>query len=134
MKNLDTPITASRVDKVGVVCSTLCVIHCAFCSLAPSMLSVLGMGVFVGLTAEWGFTAAAVLLALQALRISWKHHRNLYLIALFITGSSGLCLGRLVEELDNDRAGFALSIGSGLILIAAHVAGRVLSRRRVIHA
>ena len=43
------------IDRIGVVASTLCALHCALCALLPAILGALGLGVLLDQRAEWIF-------------------------------------------------------------------------------
>ncbi|MEM9072777.1 MAG: MerC domain-containing protein [Myxococcota bacterium] len=111
----------SAVDKLGVVASTACAVHCATSALVPTVLGALGLGALLGHEAEWGFTVVAILLAAAALWQGWRAHRSVPLALTFGAGIAGLLLSRGVEEAGIHGAGPIIGILAGAALVVGHV-------------
>ena len=86
-----------RVDKAGVVASTLCAIHCALCALLPKFLGALGVGFLLGQGAELVFTLVAIGFAMLALVVGWKSHGTKGILILMCAGILGLTASRVIE-------------------------------------
>ena len=85
-----------RVDRVGVVASTLCAIHCALCALLPSIFGALGIGFLLGQGAELVFTLVAIGFAMMALAVGWKSHGTKGILILMCR-HLGLTASRVIE-------------------------------------
>ena len=130
MTEVSTPPPRSDVDRVGVVSSTVCAVHCASTAVAPSLIAALGLSVLVGPAFEWGFTLLAIVLATSALVIGWRRHQTLSVALVLGAGIVGLLLGRLLEAMDFHGVGTVLSIVAGLALIVGHLSGIRATRAR----
>ncbi len=62
------------VDRLGVVASTACAIHCPSVAVLPTALSAAGLSALLGHEAEWGFTIVAACLAASAMVVGWRRH------------------------------------------------------------
>ena len=115
------PQDRSGIDRLGVIASTTCAIHCAFTALLPGVLVALGLGVVIGHEAEWAFTITALLFACGALAISWRRHRSPVVGVMFGVGIAGLLIARFVEEAGVTGLGTGLAVLGGLALVIGHV-------------
>lgn len=110
----------NRIDRAGIVASSLCALHCALSALLPGLFSALGLAALLGHEAEWAFTIVAMVCALGALALGWRRHRSPAIAAVLVLGAGGLLAGRLVEEAGGP--GGWIAIGAGLVLVAGHIA------------
>jgi MerC mercury resistance protein len=108
---------ASDPDRVGIVASTLCAVHCVGTAL---LVGVSGVGaLFADERVEVAFCVCAVSVALGALVRGWRRHRSWMPGSV---GSSGIVLlltarcARLESSVE-----VALSVAGGALLTAAHV-------------
>jgi hypothetical protein len=108
---------ASDPDRVGIVASTLCAVHCVGTAL---LVGVSGVGaLFADERVEVAFCVCAVSVALGALVRGWRRHRSWTPGSV---GSSGIVLlltarcARLESSVE-----VALSVAGGALLTAAHV-------------
>jgi hypothetical protein len=110
------------LDRLGTVASSVCALHCALCAIAPSLLTVLGLGALVSHSAEWGFTIIASALAVAAAIKggcacgSWKAP------TLLFAGVIILVMSRFMEEAGLESSGVFVSLLGGSILVAGHLA------------
>ncbi len=86
------------LDRLGMIGSSLCALHCLACAFLPGLLGILGLGALLGSGAEWGFTAFTILIASLALWVGFRRHRSLKVATLFLVGIAGLLLSRAIEE------------------------------------
>ncbi len=85
------------VDRLGMIASSLCAVHCAVCALLPAALGALGLGALLGHEAEWVFTLIAIGFAAGALALGWRRHRSLRVAGLLLVGMIGLLASRGIE-------------------------------------
>lgn len=87
----------SKIDRIGVIASSLCAVHCLLCALAPAAFAALGLGVLLGHEAEWAFVAVTILIASGALALGWRRHRSRRVVALMLLGFVALLGSRGLE-------------------------------------
>ena len=128
-----------QVDRVGVIVSSLCALHCVAGAWLPAAVGALGVGALFGHWAEWGFTLAACLFASAAALMGWRRHRSQLAASLLILGIAGLVASRVAEGLAGHAHdhhgvdwGILLSIGAGVMLIAGHVLNLRASRGHIV--
>ncbi|MDP3274822.1 MAG: MerC domain-containing protein [Deltaproteobacteria bacterium] len=109
---------SARVDRLGIVASTVCAVHCA---LGFVLVGASGVGrVFANKQLEVIFVSFAVLLAVSALGLGARRHRRAAPLALGLCGIATLGLSRGMEF----RAEYVevlLSLVGTSFLITAHV-------------
>ena len=88
---------SERIDRIGVVASSLCATHCALSALLPAVFSALGLGLLLSHEAEWAFTLIAVMVALSSAFFSWRQARSKLVIVCLLLGVAGLLSSRLIE-------------------------------------
>ena len=94
-----------RIDGIGKVVSSLCVVHCALCALMPVAFTALGMSFALSEEAEWGFTLMAVGVGLSALTFGWRKHRSSRVATFLLIGVFGLLASRGIEMAGGDHGG-----------------------------
>lgn len=105
--------------------------HCAIVWLLPGALTALGLGVLLGHEAEWIMTALAVGFAATALVVSWRHRRSARIVTLLGVGIAGIFFSRFLEEQGFELWGTVVGVASGAVLVAGHIIGLRMGRRRV---
>lgn len=124
---MDTPEDQSHapaplaVDKLGVVASGACAVHCAATAFAPTLLGMVGLGALMGHRAEWGFTIAAVLFAAMAIVVGWRAHGSNRVTALLSLGILGLFASRAIEESGWHDVGTVVGVLAGATVVAGHL-------------
>jgi len=109
---------ASDPDRVGVVASTLCAVHCAGTAL---LAGVSGVGaLFADERIEVIFCVCAVSVALAALVRGWRRHRSRMPGAVGASGIVLLVTARCAR-LESSVVETVLSVTGGALLITAHV-------------
>jgi hypothetical protein len=86
-----------RIDRFGMVASSLCALHCAVCALLPAAFGALGLGMLLNQEAEWAFTIIAITFALGALVFGWRQNRSYAVAGLLSLGIVGLLASRGLE-------------------------------------
>ncbi len=98
-----TPGTPARageaVDRVGVIASSVCAVHCSIAALLPVAFGALGLGFVLGHEFEYAFTLIAVVFAGFALLQSWRRHRSRLVATFLVLGIAGLLTARGLEML-----------------------------------
>ena len=108
---------ASDPDRVGIVASTLCAVHCVGTAL---LVGVSGVGaLFADERVEVAFCVCAVSVALGALVRGWRRHRSWMPASVGASGIVLLLTARCVRL--ESSVEVALSVAGGALLTAAHV-------------
>ena len=110
------------LDRFGSVASATCAVHCAVMSVAPAVVSLLGLGVLAHEAFEWGFFVTAVSFAFAAALLGYRTHRSGWVLLGFAAGVVVLSLGRLGEALELHEGGVILAGVGGGLLVASHLA------------
>lgn len=111
-------------DRIGIVLSSLCAIHCLATPLLILLLPV--MGEFFH--AEWVHILMAVVILPVGLFAFWsgyKHHRQVKVLSLGVLGLAMICAASVlphewVEVMEHD----VVTIIGSFVLITAHVLNR----------
>lgn len=134
-KNISPPTApvATLWDRLGIVGSTLCLIHCAATPLFVGVFSVAGFNFLGG---EQFHQIAALLLALVAFFAfmpGFRRHRNGW---VFGAGALGVLLlivgGFAVSSLEGLEV--AVTVMGSLLLVTAHMVNWRLTSRMACHA
>jgi hypothetical protein len=123
-----TQSTRQPIDRLGVLASGACAVHCVLSGLVPEALAAAGVGALLGHEFEWGFMLAALVFAGAALVTGWQKHRSLLVVALLAGGISALLLARLLEGA-SDVVCMSVSTVAGALLVAGHISNIYASRR-----
>lgn len=118
--------TSPLVDRLGVMASTACAVHCALVALLPAILATAGLSALLGEEAEWGFVLAAATLGGVAMVTTWRRHKRVGPVPAFAVGIAGLLAARFMEEAGIEGPGTAVAVVSGGLLVLGHL----LSLRR----
>ena len=119
-KGFSHRVGGDGLDRLGTVASAACAVHCAICALAPGLLAAFGLTALIGHEAEWGFTAAAVIIAVWAMIVGWRRHRTRRVVFALATGIAGLIIARGFEHIDAHWMGVTLGVVGSLGLITGH--------------
>jgi hypothetical protein len=102
-------------DKLGIIASILCAIHCAVLPVIGVSLPLLGVDLVKNKPFEFFMIAAALAIGLIAIIHGYKkHHKNMLPVILFSVG--GLLL--IVKEIYSDN--LWLIIAAVCFIVAAH--------------
>ena len=94
-----------KLDRFGMVASSLCALHCAISAIIPALFSALGLGLLLSHETEWLFTAFAIAFAASAGIVSWRKVRSTAVISLFIVGVIGLLSAQAIEMASDHHHG-----------------------------
>ncbi len=109
-------VTQERADKLGILASALCALHCV---AGAALVGALGVGsLFADERLELIFVAVAVLIAGWALTVGYRRHRRPAPLAVGIIGTLTLAGARF--ELGVESMEVVLSVLGAGVLISAH--------------
>lgn len=112
---------SDSADRVGMVGSLLCAIHCAIVPLLVSALPALGLGFFSSADLDQGFALFATLLGVSTLLLGYRRHRAFRALALLIPGLFLVLIGSFSPLHDHSAEHAALMACGGLLIAAAHL-------------
>lgn len=112
---------SDSADRVGMVGSVLCAIHCAIVPLVVSALPALGLGVFASADLDQGFALFATVLGFSTLLLGYRRHRAFRALALLIPGLSLVLIGSFSPLHDHSAEHAVLMVCGGLLIAAAHL-------------
>ncbi len=127
--NADRRTPSPPVDRLGLVASTVCALHCAATALVPTALTVLGASALLEHEAEWVFTFVAVGFASLALALGWRSRGVSGATVGLGIGIAGLLAARLLEDLGGHGHGHGLGVGLSVLSGGALVTGHLLNLR-----
>ena len=105
-------------DRVGVVASTLCAVHCLATTLVLGLAGV--RTIFADERVEMAFSVCAIALALAALVRGSLRHRRRMPPAIGVSGMVLLLIARCAD-LETANLEVALSVLGGGVLVTAHL-------------
>ncbi|NCG21257.1 MAG: MerC family mercury resistance protein [Rhodobacterales bacterium] len=108
------------VDRFGVVAASICAAHCAVMSIAPALLSILGLSVLHDERFEWGFVVCAVAFAGTAALLGQRTHHMWPISVGFGVGALAL-VGARTLEVAGIEGGVWLALLGGAVLVGTHV-------------
>ena len=105
------------LDKIGIMASVLCVIHCAFLPILVTALPLLGIGFLVKDRTEVLMVLLSILIAGISIGTSYKIHRSFLPLVLLIIGLTIIATVHLF--LAENLEPFVLPFG-GITIATAH--------------
>ena len=84
------------LDKVGILSSSLCALHCLMTAFLPSLAIILGLDILLSSQTEWMFSLFAITMAVTAFLFGYRKHRSKFVAFLFFTGITGVILSRVI--------------------------------------
>ncbi len=110
------------VDRIGMIASTLCAIHCAVVPILLTSLPLIGLGFLASRWFEWGMIGFALVVGIGSLAYSFFNtHRRLIPLILFLFGFLYVVGGHLL--LHGWKEAVVVPLG-GLTIVAAHFVNR----------
>ena len=110
-------IETGRLDKLGVVASLACAIHCAVLPVIFTTLPLLGLEFLSNIWFEIGMLSFSLCVGAYTLLLSYPKHQKVSPIILLITGFLCIGTGHLVLK----SLEFLLIPSGGLLLATAHL-------------
>lgn len=110
---------APRSDRVGIVMSTVCIVHC----LAMPLIAVL-LPLAAALEGQThaALAAGVVLAAMAAFVPGYRSHGKVWIVTLAAAGASAIISPLVFEALEAEVLEQALIVPGAIVLIAAHAA------------
>ena len=117
-------------DRLGIVGSLLCVVHCAVTPLVIGYLSAAGLGVLGDEIVHRILAVFLICIALLAFVPGYRNHRNSLVIAVGVAGLGLLVsTGFVLEHFISSGLEIGLTITGSLLLVGAHTANWRLTSR-----
>ena len=116
------------LDRIGVVASFVCAVHCAVMPFIIGLLPLFGLGVFSDRRTEWALVAISLIVGLSSLLPAYlgKHKRTRPLV-LFTIGLALIFIARVTFE-DTLRAEIPFVVFGALLIAGSHFLNRRLCR------
>lgn len=93
----------SRVDRIGIMASILCAIHCALTPVLLIMLPTFGKA-WAHPSTHWGMAIIVIPIAIFMMRKGYQKHAKKWIVA---TGSIGICfivVGAILPYVESDSS------------------------------
>jgi hypothetical protein len=114
------------IDKLGIVSSTTCAVHCLLLPLIITIIPYFGLSFLANETFEICMLVTSIILSMFSICFGYKTHKNKKITLLFSFGLSLLILGRYVHESNySPISAFILFIG-GIIIALSHYINKKL--------
>lgn len=115
------------LDRIGVVTSFACALHCAIAPLVIGILPLFGASLFSNPRTEWIFVATSFSVGLSSLVPAYlRKHKRARPIVFFVIGLGLILTARLA--LDEFRAELPFVTFGAIFVIISHVLNRKLCR------
>ena len=114
------------IDKLGIVSSTTCAIHCLVLPLVITFIPYLGLSFFANETFEIIMLVTSIILSMFSICFGYKTHKNKKITLLFSVGLSLLILGRYVHENNYTPASALILFLGGIIIALSHYINKKL--------
>jgi inner membrane protein involved in colicin E2 resistance len=116
-----------RIDKAGMIASTVCAVHCIVSPTLLVVISIHRLRSHLNEEAEWLFVGVSLALGTASLLPSYvRVHRRSTALVVFLAGVTTILFGRLLVPAGDIEAVLVV-IGASMI-IAAHATNRFLCR------
>jgi hypothetical protein len=119
----------SLADRVGMVGSVLCALHCALVPLIAALLPALGMVALAGSDLDQMVVVFATVLGVTSLGIGFRRHRAFHAWILLVPGVLLLWLASFTVLHDHSGIHTWMMVAGGLLVAVAHLANLRLSHR-----
>jgi hypothetical protein len=117
-------------DRVGIVGSVLCAVHCAVVPLLVALLPALGLGLFGGADIDQMVAVFATVLGVTSLSVGFRRHRAFRAWALMLPGLALLWAVSFTALHDHSTSHALLMVAGGLLIAGAHFLNLRLTHRR----
>lgn len=107
-----------RLDRIGMILSSTCALHCVLMPFVVGYLTYLGHGWVASDSIEILLAGSVILVAIGSLLPSYLQHRNLMPIGLFTLGLGLIVAMRLAGFEDGIALGVAMALGGTFIVLA----------------
>jgi hypothetical protein len=122
------------LDRVGMIASCACAIHCALMPFIIAFLPLTGLSLLADLRTEWAFVGVSIAVGLASLVPSYvRRHRRAMPLAIFAGGLCLILLARLGFEA-GPLVEISIVVIGALLLAASHLLNRRLCQACVVCA
>jgi hypothetical protein len=132
----ERPSRSSRLgataDRIGVLGSVLCAVHCALMPLLLALLPALGVGALGLGDIDQMLVVFATVLGVTSLSLGFRRHRAFRAWALLLPGLLLVWSGSFTALHDHSAAHMLLMVAGGLLIAGAHLLNLRLSHRRLL--
>jgi hypothetical protein len=109
-------------DRVGMVGSVLCAVHCALLPVLVAGLPALGLGGTAWVDFDQAFVVFATLLGISTLMVGYRRHRTLRPWLLLLPGLALVWTGAFTGLHTHTLDHALIMVAGGLLIAAAHLA------------
>ena len=117
-----------RRDRLGLVLSFACLLHCLLTPLLLSVLPLLGLSLLASDSFHAVFAVGVLLAAALALVPGYRVHRRASVLLLGVAGVSSVAIG---AAMSHGGAETALTVIGSLLLVSAHISNLRLARKHL---
>jgi hypothetical protein len=112
---------AGAGDRVGMLGSLLCALHCAMLPLLIAGLPALGLGSLPWIDIDQAFTVFATLLGITTLGLGWRRHRAFHAWLVLVPGLALVWIGSFTGLHTHSFGHTVVMVAGGLAIAAAHL-------------
>ena len=87
-----------NVDKIGMISSFSCAVHCTVMPLVVTMMPIIGLSLLATEEFEWMLLIFSAILGILSLCFGFKKHKSLKAFSLLSTGLVLIVIGRLTHH------------------------------------
>ena len=126
--SVDQNPNATTLDRIGVVASSLCAVHCALTPFAIGLLPLLGLSLLADERTEWAFVGVSVAVGFSSLLPAYfRRHRRARPLIFFTSGLSLIFIAHFLLE-ENLRLEIPAVLLGALLVITSHLLNLRLCR------
>lgn len=120
---------SDRGDRIGMLGSALCALHCALFPVLIALVPSLGLGQVVSVDFDQAFTIFATVLGITMLGLGWRRHRALQAWMVLIPGLALVWWGSFSGLHTHSLEHVLIMVCGGLAIAAAHLINLRLNHR-----
>jgi hypothetical protein len=87
-----------NVDKIGMVSSLSCAIHCTIMPLLVTMMPIIGLSLLATEEFEWMLLVGSAVMGILSLCFGFKKHKSFKALSFLSTGLVLIVIGRLTHH------------------------------------
>lgn len=110
----------TRGDRIGMVGSVLCAVHCAVLPLLIALLPTLGLGILASIDIDQAFTVFATLLGVTTLTFGFRRHRAFHAWVFLVPGLALVWLASFTALHDHSFWHVVMMVAGGASMATAH--------------
>lgn len=123
-----TVVEGDRLDRIGMVASCACAMHCALMPIVFGVLPLVGLGMLADERAEWVLIFIAIVIGAASLLPTYlRHHRRAMPLVLFAAGLTLIFIGKTLFEESATLEASMVVVGA-LAVALAHFINRRFCR------